>query len=173
MTRLFVAVWPTEDVVTLLERLQRPAVEGVRWTTPDQWHVTLRFLGWVEEADLVVDALSGWPLAAVGSAEAILGPRVDLLNPRIVSVPVAGLDDLAAAVMGATAALGKPPERRPFHGHVTLARLRGVRGSTARRLAGEAVVARWPVRSVAVVESRLSPRGARYETVAEVPLGPS
>ena len=47
--RLFVAVWPPVDVVERLSELPRPAVDGVRWTTPDQWHVTIRFLGEVAD----------------------------------------------------------------------------------------------------------------------------
>jgi 2'-5' RNA ligase len=40
-----------------------------------------------------------------------------------------------------------------------------------RDLVGAAVpAARWPVREVCLVESRLHPHGARYETVASVPL---
>ena len=43
--RLFVAVWPPPEVLDLVAEIDRPALAGVRWTTRDQWHVTLRFLG--------------------------------------------------------------------------------------------------------------------------------
>ena len=43
--RLFVAVWPPPEVLDLVAEMDRPALAGVRWTTRDQWHVTLRFLG--------------------------------------------------------------------------------------------------------------------------------
>ena len=42
-------MWPPPEVVARLAALARPTVEGVRWTTPEQWHVTLRFLGWVDD----------------------------------------------------------------------------------------------------------------------------
>jgi 2'-5' RNA ligase len=50
--RLFVAVWPPNDVVDVLADLPRPDVAGVRWTTQGQWHVTLRFLGQVAADDV-------------------------------------------------------------------------------------------------------------------------
>ena len=43
--RLFIAVWPPPVVLDAIARLPWPAVEGVRYTTRDQWHLTLRFLG--------------------------------------------------------------------------------------------------------------------------------
>ena len=116
MARLFVAVWPPEEVVARLAALPRPDQPGVRWTTRDQWHVTLRFLG---EAD-PADAAGRLARAVLEPAAARLGPRVGTLGAEIVAVPVAGLDDLAAA---ADAVLDDPPDRR-FRGHVTLARVR-------------------------------------------------
>ncbi len=85
---------------------------------------------------------------------------------------MAGLDDLAAAVVAATAHVGEPPEDRPFAGHLTLARV--ARGSKVdlRALAGQPVAGRWRVAEVCLMESHLSPKGARYETVARVPLVP-
>ena len=47
--RLFLAVWPSPEVVDVLRALPRPDTPGVRWSTEDQWHVTVEFLG---ECDL-------------------------------------------------------------------------------------------------------------------------
>jgi RNA 2',3'-cyclic 3'-phosphodiesterase len=82
-------------------------------------------------------------------------------------VPVAGLDDLAAAVATATAEVGEPPDPRPFAGHLTLARLRR-RGSC--RLAGHKVQARMTVPEVTLVASTLGADGPAYRTVATFPL---
>ena len=43
--RLFVAVWPPEEVVAELTALPRKDGRGVRFVAPENWHVTLRFLG--------------------------------------------------------------------------------------------------------------------------------
>ena len=164
MPRLFVAVWPPAEVLDLIEGLPRPERPGVRWTRRDQWHVTLRFLGPVDDPAPVVEALQAMEAEAT---EAVLGPAVTRLGRGVVCVDVAGLEAVAAAVVDATARFGKPPDRRPFHGHLTLARLKGV-GSSG--LLDEEAAARWPVEDVHLVESNLHPKGARYESVAVVPL---
>src|SRR5262245_39287830 len=126
MARLFVAVWPPEDVAEALRALGRKDRRQVRFVPPENWHVTLRFLG-EAEPDAVGAALDD---ALLPAARARLGPAVDLLAERALVVPVQGLDELAAAVAEATAALGDPPRRR-FVGHLTVARL----GRRATRLA--------------------------------------
>jgi 2'-5' RNA ligase len=163
--RLFVAVWPPEEVAAALAELDRPVVEGVRWTTPDQWHVTLRFLGSVDSAEPAVaalEALSGAP----GAVAMIDGPPVRL-GRDVLALQVDGLAALAALVAESFEGIGRPPERRPFRGHLTLARGRAVRiVRTSRRLQRVS----FAVRAVSLVESRLGPAGARYETVASVEL---
>ena len=162
MPRLFVAVWPPEEVLDRVAALERPAVTGLRWTRRDQWHVTLRFLGNVPDPAPLVEALTGLVLPA---AHAVLGPGVDRFGRRVVHVPVAGLDAVAAGVVGATAALGQPPEDRPFHGHITLARVADRARVDLRPLTGTAVGGEWRVEAICLVESRLSPKGARYEVL--------
>ena len=78
--RLFVAAWPPEPVVSVLAALERPSVEGVRWTAPEQWHVTLRFLGDVD-ASSVDDVVSSLAAAASGlaPARAVMGPALAAL----------------------------------------------------------------------------------------------
>ena len=53
--RLFVAVRPNEAVLDAVAGLARPERPGVRWTTQPQWHVTLRFLGGVDEGTTETD----------------------------------------------------------------------------------------------------------------------
>jgi 2'-5' RNA ligase len=163
--RLFVAVWPPPEVVATLSGLDRPAIEGVRWTTPDQWHVTLRFLGSVESAEPAVAALD--TLAGAPGAVATIDGRPLRLGREILALRVDGLADLAALVGAAFAGIGRPPEARPFRGHLTLARGRAVRSlSQTRRFQR----ASFTVRAVSLVESHLGPAGARYESVASVEL---
>ncbi len=165
------AVWPPVEVLDRVAGLQRPAVKGLRWTTRDQWHVTLRFLGPMADVEPVRAALAG--LDADGPVTAVLGPRVGRFGSRIVHVPVAGLEAVADAVVAATAHLGKPPDDRPFRGHLTLARVaRVARGAAVdlRAIVGGAMEAAWEVDAVCLVESRLSPSGARYEPLESFPL---
>src|SRR4029453_17415359 len=104
-----------------ISALPRPERVGVRWTRRDQWHVTLRFLGRVEQPAQAAAALAS---IDVPRTEAVLGPDVTRLGRGVVCVEVHGLEEVAAAVVNATAAVGRPPEKRPFHGHLTLARVK-------------------------------------------------
>jgi RNA 2',3'-cyclic 3'-phosphodiesterase len=169
--RLFVAVWPPEPVLDVVAGLARPEVPGLRWTGRDQWHVTLRFMGPVDEVAPVVDALAG--VRDGLPVEAVVGPAVGRFGHRVLHVPVGGLDGLAAWVVEATAGLGRPPDDREFAGHLTLARVsKGARVDLAR-LAGEPVSGRWAVEDVCLVESRPGPGGSRYEVLERFPLSPS
>ena len=141
--------------------LARPTVVGVRWTHPEQWHVTLRFLGPVE-APAEASAVLARVASRLAPVEAVVGPTVSRFGHRVLHVPVEGLGEIAAAVVPATAHLGKPPEDRPFSGHLTLARVGREARVDLRRLEGEPIHARWPVSELTLVESRLSPAGARY-----------
>jgi RNA 2',3'-cyclic 3'-phosphodiesterase len=154
--------------------LARPELRHLRWTTPEQWHVTLRFLGEVADPDPVARALhevSG-ALRASGEppVEAVMGPASAWFPGRnILQVPVAGLDALASAVARATAPWGAPPEQ-PFSGHLTLARTRGrVRGPAS--LAGAPLAAEWSVPAIELVSSTPGPAGSRYRVEAQVALG--
>lgn len=163
MARLFVAIWPPEEVSAELISLRRKDQNGVRFVRPENWHVTLRFLG-EADPDEVAEALDDAPLAP---AQARLGPGVDVISNRALVVPVHGLDDLAATVTKHTADIGQPPRRR-FTGHLTIARLK--RHATMPPVLGSLVQAEFDVDEIALVRSRLQPQGARYETLRSWPL---
>lgn len=158
VSRLFVAVWPPPAVVDLLHGLPRADGPRLRWTTPDQWHITLRFLGDVDE-DAAVDLLA----AVDGRRCAVeLGPAVTRLGTDLVVAPVRGLDALAAAVWAVHPGLGAAPHADGFRGHLTVARQRGG-GTTAADDAS--IAASFLVDEIALVRSELLPEGARYTTV--------
>jgi 2'-5' RNA ligase len=164
VARLFVAVWPPEDVVAELSSLHRKDQRGVRFVPPDKWHITLRFLG-DADPERVTDALDG---ATFGRARARLGPGVDVISQRALVVPVHGLDALAATVTRHTAHLGDPPRKRVL-GHLTLARVKS--HAPMPRALGALISAEFDVDEVALVQSRLDPHGARYETLRSWPVG--
>jgi 2'-5' RNA ligase len=140
----------------------RPAEPGVRWVPPEQWHVTLRFLGEADEG-AAIDALRS---LRTEPATATIGPRVSRLGRLVVCLPVSGLDQLATAVAEATADVGEPPDRR-FSGHLSLARLRH---RAACGVTGTPFHATFAVDRVALVRSTLDPAGARHESLLEVGL---
>jgi len=163
--RLFVAVWPPEEVVEELMSLRRKDQRGVRFVRPENWHVTLRFLGDCR-ADDVAAALDG---VALAPTRATLGPAVDVLDGRVLVVPVDGLDAIAAAVIERTRDVGDPPPKRRFLGHLTIARVKP-RVAMPTTL-GASVHAEFDVDEIALVHSRLDPAGARYEIMCTWPVG--
>ena len=161
------AVWPSEEVVRTLLTLARPEVPGLRWTSEDQWHVTLRFFG---SCDLR-DVEPAFERIAAAPATAVMGPSIDSFGSAVLHVPVAGLDGLAQATLDATADVGDPPEDRPFRGHLTLARAprRGPKVDLAPYV-GQSLAGEWPVKELTLVSSKTGPTGATYEVVGVLPL---
>ncbi len=164
MARLFLAVFPPVDVVERLGELERPEVEGLRWTNREQWHITLRFFGEAEQGD-VEDSLRGFRGAA---STVLLGPASRWLGRRVLALPADGLDELAAEVRARTETIGQAPGRRKFTGHLTLAR-------TRRRLPGALVSqpfgAQFKATELWLVSSQLHSDGARYTKLSNWPLG--
>ena len=170
--RLFVAVWLPEEVLDVVARLSRPEVPGLRWTRRAQWHVTLRFLGGVPDAEMPVAVEALGAVGGTGEVDAGLGPAVGRFGSRMLHVPVSGLDALAGRVVDATVGLGRPPDERVFGGHLTLARVAKAAKVDLGCLAGEAISERWTVEDVCLVQSHLEPTGARYEVLERFPLAP-
>lgn len=168
--RVFIGVWPSAEVEELVGGLSRPRVPGLRWTTPDQWHVTLRFCGEVPDEDVpaLVESL-GVGLTGQAPVRATTGEATARFEPRaVLHLPVSGLDAVAARVRWASAPYGDHHDDRRFQGHLTLARAR--RGLPGHLVGRSVEPISWSVDGVAVVASTLRPDGARYRTVAEVGL---
>lgn len=163
MTRLFVAVWPTSDVVAALRALRRKDERGVRFVPPENWHITLRFLG-DADPDEATERLDQCELPV---ARARLAPAIDLLGQHSVVVPVSGVEGLAARVAAATRGVGVDQARRRYTGHLTIARLR--KHARPPRVTGAPFDESFEVAEVALVSSRLKESGAEYETLATWP----
>ncbi|CAN5838960.1 hypothetical protein BH23ACT8_BH23ACT8_12860 [soil metagenome] len=167
MTRLAVALWPPPEVVRVLSALDRPAIAGVRWSTPEQWMVKVRALGHVDER--LVPALRAALREGLDGAPATrcrLGPATIRLGGQWLGVPVEGLDELGRAAFEATEHLVGVTHPQPFRADIVLAR-----GRAPADLAGQTVRADWIARSIALVADRSSPRGPRFDEFARLPLG--
>jgi len=184
--RVFVAINPTDEVRRRLYRAAaalREADYPIRWVPPDNIHLTLKFLGEVDEGsvdavrDAIADALAG--TAAFELHVAGFGAFPSARSPRVVWVGAEGgqqLEDVHDRVEGALARLGHPRETRAFHPHLTLGRAR--RGTSARQFKGmeDAFAslefdASFRVDSVDLMRSTLRPSGAEYDIVDRVELG--
>lgn len=184
--RLFVACELPEEVRRALGRLQddlrRLGADRLRWVRPESIHVTLKFLGDIDEAR--VDELSAALAEAVGPFELRLrlaklggfgGARL-----RVVWVglegDIDGLAALARRVEEALTRLGFPSERRPFAGHLTLARVPdAVPLAERRQLASLIQRYRSPalpsmiLTEVTLMRSVLGPGGSVYSRIAVFP----
>lgn len=158
--RLFAAVWPSPALISRLRQLERPPRPGLRWTTEDQWHVTLRFYGSVGPGDLaaISESIAG-AAASSGPVTADSGPRPRPLGRHVWVLPVGGLAPLASL-------LG--PSERDFLGHITLARVK--RRVAFSGLPAPEISERWTVPEVCLVESDLRPSGSRYRVLGRWPL---
>ncbi len=158
-------------------------VQRLRWSSSDQWHLTLAFLGEVDEAVLVRLRPRLERAAARHPAQrlAISGGGA-FPSPRKARVLWAGfradnraLSALAASVAAAARRAGapSPDEERRFRAHLTLARGRDVADLShlTAALAGFAGQ-EWTADSVRLVRSFLSTGPPRYETAGEWPLRP-
>jgi 2'-5' RNA ligase len=160
----------------------RPELPPASWTRPESWHLTLRFLGEIEEdaAARFADAIA----AAPPMPEVALPPGGPVVfpphgRPRVAGVGFAagsGVDALSAVARiaeHAARAIGCEPEDRPYRPHVTLARLREPWGRGAvegfRQAAAAWPFPEWRVRSIVLFRSRLHPSGAVHTPLREWP----
>ncbi|HEV2188990.1 MAG TPA: RNA 2',3'-cyclic phosphodiesterase [Stellaceae bacterium] len=176
MLRLFVGIEFPPELKLRLSLLQS-GIAGARWVDPGNFHLTLRFIGEVDEG------------IAADIDEALARLQAKRLTVRLAGVGVFGGDKLRTLWVGverepALATLqskieqsliraGLPPEPRKFAPHVTLARLRGPRrGELHEFLAAHAQFRAEPLRveAFSLIASYPTKAGSVYEDQADYPL---
>lgn len=160
-----------------MQDVLRSRCADVRWTPPDDMHVTVKFLGEVEDGringvmaalELAAGQCSGFDLRVAGAG---------CFPPRgAVRIVWAGVEDPAGAaarcadaVESALEAVGFAREARRFSPHITVGRVGQDRSLGRLRRAVESVTVSpeaLEVEALHLMASVRSPRGARYETVA-------
>jgi 2'-5' RNA ligase len=186
--RLFIAVDLDDEARAAMASAQKRLAAGMedasrsslKWIPPDRLHLTLVFLGEVDEAraPAVIDAMRAdvaqapFDLAYIGTG--VFPPRG---APKVLWAGVgAGAQqviDLQQALTARIAAAGQPIEERPFSPHLTLARWRESRGADrARALAAvpEGTIARVHVDHATLYQSRISSAGPTYTALARANL---
>lgn len=177
MIRLFVALELPEDVRQRLAGLCG-GVPGARWTDIENFHLTLRFIGEVENGtaedidaalqevhapafDLVLDGVGQF---GQGRGARILWAGVERND---------SLTRLAHKVESALVRIGLPPEERKYSPHVTLARLKGAPVDRLGRFAEEYGLFRSgpiPIRHFTLFQSRPGNGGPVYIPLSRYPL---
>ena len=189
--RAFVALELSADMKHSLQDLAqklRPELPGVRWVRPEGIHLTLKFLGDVEQNQLpeIEAALcrACAPHAPFTLSIGDMGCFPNHRRPRVLWVGVQdqgeSLSGLQRAVERAIAPLGFSPDRRGFHPHLTLGRVKNARPSARKQAEWAALgdyTARAKVRvghmrvdTVHLMQSELHPSGAVYTELAACPL---
>lgn len=178
--RLFVALELPDDVREALVGWRSSAIReqaGIRPIRSEDLHVTLCFLGWrgEEEVGAIVDACriaGSCPAPALRLSDGTwLPPR----RPRVLAMSLDNPDGALARVQSELARVLESggwyrPEKRPFFGHVTVARV-GKGGRVARTTLPPPPELSFTGRYVTVYRSRLYRAGARYDPLTRIELG--
>ena len=184
MIRAFVAVdlelQTVQRIAEAIDRLRR-RIPGIRWLPPTHFHLTLKFLGDVDEAKVepIAAALERdlYPFSCFTINAKGLGVFPDLKRPRILWVGLVGdeLNALASRVEKALVPFGFAAERRAFTPHLTVGRWRQFDGSP-KELGDE--IEKWrghdfgrsKIDEVILFQSVLKQEGAVYRTLKTVAL---
>lgn len=183
LVRCFVCVELGQPVRERLSRWVarfRPMAPELRWVRDDAYHITLKFCGEIPythlyklenalEHGLNLKRIRAFPLELAG-----VGAFPGFRQPRVLWAGIGGEDyqvqRVASVVESAAVAAGIEREKRPFHPHVTLARvpptaelpvgvLREMNNSSGSW--GE-----WSVSSITLMRSELLPEGPRYTPIS-------
>lgn len=186
--RLFIAAELPDPLREELARLQtylkrdRPPV---RWVEPSAMHLTLWFLGDVQD-NQIADLKTALLLSFSGQHAAHIrlgapGAFPNLQRPQVIWIGLAAGEPHLRAWYAALARrlpdLGFPRDPRPFHPHLTLGRVRREASAEQQRRLGAAIRALkppsdhvWRLQHVALFRSDLRPDGPRYISLAAIDL---
>ena len=184
--RTFVAIPSTTEIQVAGAELTRQIsaiADGIRWVAPEQMHLTVKFLGDVEDREVysVCDRVRriseqyqsfGVACEGVGAFPTPERPRTLWIGVRD---EAAHLSNLQRQIDDAMCQLGFPAEARKYHGHFTLGRIRSrLRNGTevAAFLAENADrdFGSLNVDRLVVYASELTRQGPTYTTLGTCPL---
>lgn len=165
-----------QEIRVIQERLRNISGARVTWVRAEGIHLTLKFLGDVEETKIPeLTECVGECARALTRFEimtTIHGGFPNLRRPKVLWVGVDGgqrLLQLQCDIERSLEALGFPLERKKFHPHITVGRVRSIninsslseqyKGITFQRTIWEAV-------DIRVISSTLKPDGAVYKVMA-------
>lgn len=184
--RLFLAVPLKQvflkDIQEVLTPL-RAKIPGIKWTEPEQVHITLHFFGDTQAAEVKrIDQAMRNILPRFGPVSARLngvGGFPDLRRPHVLWIGVEEesgvLLELQRAVLHEVKGLGFDVESRPFKPHATLGRVKKIPSSVSIQEEIGRIKFALPtlpktLDHFVLYQSRLLPGGARYEVLRSFPL---
>lgn len=183
--RVFIAVELTESIKEELAQLQeslRGTGDKIKWVDSSLIHLTLKFLGEIREEGLKKVLQASREVAVKSSSFRIkikeTGVFPDSPSPRVIWVGVEerenNLETLVNQLEEELARQGFAKERRKWIPHLTLGRVKVLKKKGKLR---ELVLSHkgleggeMEVRSISVIESRLTPKGPIYTLLERIPL---
>ena len=182
--RAFCAVPIHKELRELIGKLQKdlaPELPGVRWSRPDNLHLTLRFFGEIEVESLEKAAKVMLSVSALGSPFQLvlnhLGAFPSTARPRVLWLGFeasTAMQQLVERLGKALASAGIPRDLRPFVPHLTLGRARRRLPDVTPLLRRYSQNIQWfmPVEQVVFYQSQLLPQGAVHTPLFERRLEP-
>ncbi len=168
--RLFIAIDIPDWSKQQLEQLQDPNL-GVRWTTPDTMHLTLRFIGNVEEPGKqqeLVDQLSSIQMPAFEMTIKDLGYFPPRKHPNIIWAGIednSRLTELQQKIEQACRTADFEPDRRSYIPHITIGRVKSASKKEVNSFINQhkrVRIEEIPVSEFILFESKLDSDGARH-----------
>ncbi len=170
-----------EKVGEILDTLAKKTI-GIRWVKKENIHITLKFLGETPEEKLaslsrvLKDIVPRYSAFYIERGE--LGAFPSSASPRVIWLGIldtsGNLSRIAQDIEDGLVVYGWEKERRRFHPHITLGRVKGGVNRKWWEKMRERELPDFPpirVEEVILYQSILSPQGASYKPLEKVKLG--
>jgi 2'-5' RNA ligase len=186
--RVFIAIELPEEIKNALQRLQlrlRQTGADVKWVAQQNIHLTLKFLGEIDDekanslSQAIEDIAKRHSVFTLHIAKLGAFPKRE--SPRVIWVGIGQGDEqvkkIALALEEKIALLGIPKEERPFSSHITIGRTRSMfnRQNLIQELkkledSFALDVKEFLVDKLTLFKSTLTPRGPLYTILKEASL---
>lgn len=179
--RAFLAVDLSDEVVQELIRIQnelKNVSPDVKWVEPDNIHLTLKFLGEIQEnkipeiENVIKNIAEGCSKFEVSLFKAGAFPKLDF--PKVLWVGIDKnchvIEEVAKNIEDKLGKIGFPKEERPFSAHLTIGRVRSPKNKDKLRekiLACEVKPLVCVVDKIVLYRSQLTSGGAVYTKIYE------
>jgi len=187
--RTFIAIDLPQNIKDGLQRIQdklKASEADVKWVSPENIHLTLKFLGEIDDAklakinEIMLKVCSGKEQFQLSIRSLGVFPKINF--PRVIWVGIDKGDketnEIAQDLEERIASLGIPKEKRAFSSHITIGRVRSM--LNRQRLAEELERPEnapqgkdfpdFMVTKITLFKSSLSPKGPVYEALKEASL---
>lgn len=183
--RLFIAIELPEEIKKFLAELTsfNSPIDGVNIVQKENFHITLKFLGEVEEK-IIPDLISTLKFLSREFSDfklKITTPGVfpDKIKPRVIWIGTENIDELrrlAKRIDEEISILGFQREEREFKSHITLARVKNHRNGKyffekiLKKFSEKSFDFQFEVKEFVLMKSTLTPKGSIYSVLERFPL---